>query len=443
MKRQARTPLDVFINANRIGRLSKSSSGVLSFSYADEWLDRPGAGPVSLSLPTSKQTWSGDPVTFVFENLLPDNTVIRERIAAKRQAAGSDAFSLLSAVGRDCVGALQFLPEGQAPDRLGVMSGREVTDREIADLLRDLGSTPLGLGDDDEFRISIAGAQEKTSLLLQGGKWIIPHGTTPTTHILKTPMPLRSDGVDLRQSCENEHFCMTFLRELGLDAAETDLKVFEDRKAIAIKRFDRMYREDGYIFRLHQEDVCQALSLPSSAKYQKDGGPGVERIMGLLSASAEQKSDRETFMTAMVVYWLLAASDGHAKNFSIHLSRTGAFRMTPLYDVMSLQPVFDAGQIQERKLRVAMSIGRRNHYGVPEITPRHFLETAEICRFSESGIHEIFARLIDTSERALDRAIEAMPDTFPEALITSIAGGYIARLDLLKRSLANDPEPDF
>lgn len=169
MRRDSRAPLDVFINASRIGQLARSSAGVLSFSYADDWLSMTGAGPVSLSMPTSKRVWSGDPVLFVFENLLPDNPQIRERIAARRNAVGSDAFSLLSAVGRDCVGALQFLPEGERPDPLASISGREVSDGEIAALLRDLGSAPLGMGDDDEFRISIAGAQEKTSLLLRDG----------------------------------------------------------------------------------------------------------------------------------------------------------------------------------------------------------------------------------------------------------------------------------
>lgn len=443
MRRDSRAPLDVFINASRIGQLARSSAGVLSFSYADDWLSMTGAGPVSLSMPTSKRVWSGDPVLFVFENLLPDNPQIRERIAARRNAVGSDAFSLLSAVGRDCVGALQFLPEGERPDPLASISGREVSDGEIAALLRDLGSAPLGMGDDDEFRISIAGAQEKTSLLLRDGKWLIPHGTTPTTHILKTPMPLRSDGVDLRLSCENEHFCMTFLRALGLPAAETSLMSFEDRKAIVIKRFDRFQREDGVLFRLHQEDICQALSVPSSMKYQKDGGPGVIRIMDLLAASAENEADRETFMSGVLVNWLLAASDGHAKNFSVFLSRTGAFRMTPLYDVMSLQPVFDAGQLPERRLRVAMSIGRRNHYGVPEITPRHFAETAELCRFPERSLRGLLDRVMDTSEAALDEAANAMPEQFPDHLITSICEGFRARQNLLRRTLRGDPEPDF
>lgn len=436
MKRARRVPLNVFMGQRRIGTLTKKSNGGLTFRYADEWMDAGRQGLVSYSLPVSKKTWSGDPVEFVFENLLPDDRRIREAIASKKHAAGSDAFSLLSVIGRDCVGALQFLPEGEAPDDPAALEYKKVSDRDVAKILTNLAQDPLGMNDDnDDFRLSIAGAQEKTALLRRDDTWNVPYGTTPTTHIFKTPMPLRADGVDLRQSCENEHFCMTFLRNLDMKAADTELATFEDQKAIIITRFDRG-SNDGVLQRRHQEDMCQALSLPSSMKYEKDGGIGIPDIMKLLLASETPNADREAFMKAQVVYWLLGASDGHAKNYSIFLPPTGGFRMTPLYDVMSLQPIIDAGQLPERRLRVALSVGKKKHYGVPEITPRHFSETAEICNYSKKALEDIFQSIIDTTHSAMDKTMTEMPKSFPEQLASSIANGAKGRVEIMKAVLA-------
>lgn len=437
MKRPRRIPLDVFMGRRHIGTLEKQSNGGLYFRYTDEWIDSGRQGLVSYSLPVSQKNWSGERVEFVFENLLPDNRSIREAIAGKKHAAGSDAFSLLSVIGRDCVGALQFLPEGERPSDPGAPEYKNVTDNDVAKILKNLTQDPLGMNDEDEdFRLSIAGAQEKTALLLRDDAWNVPHGTTPTTHIFKTPMPLRADGVDLRQSCENEHFCMTFLRNLGMKAAETKLATFEDQKAIIVTRFDRGLN-GGPIQRRHQEDMCQALSLPSSMKYEKDGGAGIPDIMKLLLASETPTADREAFMKAQVVYWLLAASDGHAKNYSIFLPPTGGFRMTPLYDVMSFQPIIDAGQLQERRLRVALSVGKKKHYGVPEITPRHFKETAEICNFSAKAMEEIFQSIIYTTHFAMEKTISEMPEGFPEQLATSIVNGVKGRLEIMKGVLTD------
>ena len=127
----------------------------------------------------------GDPVLAVFENLLPDNDDIRRRVAERSQAGGADAYNLLGAIGRDCVGALQFLPEGMDPGKAGAIDARAVDDKEIATIVSDLARNPLGIGTDQEFRISLADAQEKTALLYWRDKWHVPHGTTATTHIIK------------------------------------------------------------------------------------------------------------------------------------------------------------------------------------------------------------------------------------------------------------------
>ena len=146
-------PLNIYLNGRHVGQLNRSASGAISFQYADVWLKWEHTLPVSLSLPLREQRYTGAAVSAVFENLLPDNRDIRARLAGRKQADGIDAFSLLSKVGRDCVGALQFLPEGEDPEAVGAIDGREVSDAEIAAILADLSANPLGLGDDEDFRI--------------------------------------------------------------------------------------------------------------------------------------------------------------------------------------------------------------------------------------------------------------------------------------------------
>lgn len=389
-KRKSRIPLNVFLNGRLVGRLSRQSNGAISFQYDQAWLDWEGAIPVSLSMPLRETVFTGDTVIAVFDNLLPDNDAIRRRLAERSHAEGYDAYSLLSAVGRDCVGALQFLPDGSAPDAIGAISGREVSEEEIAKMLDGLAAHPLGITDDEEFRISLAGAQEKTALLRHNGKWMIPHGTTPTTHILKPAIGKLPNGMDLSDSVENEHACMQITAALGLPTAKTEVHEFGGKKVLVVERFDRIWTEDGRLLRRPQEDMCQALGIPPTRKYESDGGAGIKQIMELLKASDTPEEDRLTFFKAQIVFWLIGATDGHAKNFSIFLASGGRFRLAPLYDVMSTQPYLDAGQLQRKNMRMAMAIGDKRRYRVDEILPRHFEQIAVTCGYSIDAIKSVF-----------------------------------------------------
>ena len=206
---RTRIPLNIFLNGRLVGRLRRQASGAIDFEYDGAWLAWEHSLPVSLSLPLREDRFVGDPVIAVFDNLLPDSEQIRRRLAERVRAEGYDAYSLLAAVGRDCVGALQFLPDGEDPGPVGGVSGRPISDKEIADILVDLKRTPLGVDESEEFRISLAGAQAKTALLHWNDKWQVPHGTTATTHILKPEIGRLPNGVDFSQSVENEHLWST------------------------------------------------------------------------------------------------------------------------------------------------------------------------------------------------------------------------------------------
>ena len=430
-RRRSRIPLSVYLNSRLVGQLRKETSGAIDFRYDESWLNWEHTFPVSLSLPLREDRYIGEPVIAVFDNLLPDNIDIRSKLAQRSHADGADAFSLLGAIGRDCVGALQFMPEGEEPGETGTIDARKASDAEIAAILGDLASSPLGVGEDEEFRISLAGAQEKTALLYWKKGWHIPHGTTATTHILKPEIGKRPDGIDLSLSVENEHLCMTLTQALGLPTAKTDMATFGNKKVLVVERFDRTWTQDKRLLRRPQEDCCQALSIPPSRKYEKDGGPGIASLIELFQGSDDPARDQAIIMKAMIVFWLLAATDGHAKNFSLFLQPGGRFELTPLYDVMSVQPILDAGQLQRKQVKMAMAVGTSRHYPVHEIVPRHFLQTAEACGVGGSVMTAIFEELKDTSAKAIDTTLSAMPKTFPTALASSIIEGYQSRLRLL------------
>jgi serine/threonine-protein kinase HipA len=427
-KRRTRIPLNVFINARLLGQLNRETSGAIDFRYDPSWLDWEHALPVSLSLPLREDRYIGDPVIAVFDNLLPDSDDIRKNLAERVKANGYDAYSLLTAIGRDCVGALQFLPEGDDPGPAGTISGRPADDAEIGRLISNLSNAPLGVDEDTEFRISLAGAQEKTALLYWKNKWHIPTRTTATTHILKPQIGMLANGIDMTKSVENEHFCMRLMAELGLPTAKTEIQDFDGTRVLVVERFDRIWTRDKRLIRRPQEDLCQALSIPPTRKYQADGGPGMSQVLDLLKGSDDPDTDQKLFIKAQIIFWLIGATDGHAKNFSLFLTPGGQFSMTPIYDVLSAQPNMDAGQIRHNQMKLALSIGDKRHYVIEEIVPRHFYQTAKRCGIAESMITDILTELLEAIPEALNKTIAAMPTNFPTRMATSIKTAALSRL---------------
>jgi len=403
--------LSVALNGRLVGTLDRASNGAISFAYAPDWLgDERRAIPVSLSLPLREDRYTGAEVSAYFDNLLPDNDQVRRKVAEKVGAEGTDAFNLLARIGRECVGALQFLPDGADIPMPGPPQSAPLDEAEIADIIRNLASAPLGIQPDGEreFRISIAGAQEKTAFLWNDG-WCLPQGSTPTTHIFKPQLGELPNGLDMTRSVENEHFCLTFCRELDLEVPESKILDFEDVRVLAIKRFDRTETADGRLLRLPQEDFCQALSVPSALKYNSEGGPGIPECLSLLSGSDEPERDRLNFLKAQIAFWLIAATDSHAKNFSVFLFPGGRFKMTPIYDVMSAQPNFAQGRLRRNQIKLAMAVGGSRHYVVNEVLPRHFAQSAKLAGVSAQQFQELLHDLDGSAYDALERAAAAMP----------------------------------
>ena len=431
-RRPVHRPLRVFINGQLVGFFLKDPGGTVAFGYDESWLARDKAIPVSLSLPLREDPFKGPAVAAFFENLLPDSETLRRRVSEKVGAEGMDAYSLLSRIGRDCVGALQFLPEDEELKGSTEIQGRVASESEIEGMLLNLAQAPLGLERERDFRISIAGAQEKTALLRYKDQWWKPSGATPTTHILKKQMGTLPNGLDLSNSIENEFYCLRLLAAFGLPVNHAEISTFGKTKALVIERFDRRWTRDGRLLRLPQEDCCQALSVPPSRKYQNDGGPGISDILRLLKASDTPAEDQKRFLKALVVFFLIGATDGHAKNFSIFLGPLGRFRLTPLYDILSAQPSLALGQIHKKQMRLAMFAGTNRHYVVDRICGRHFAQTVDRVGLPRGLAKEVMEEVATQAVAAKQELEESMPLDFPKFIHRTIWGGIAARLGSLQ-----------
>jgi serine/threonine-protein kinase HipA len=411
--------LQIYENGQKVGMLKKTSAGAISFQYSEDWIvsNKP---PISMSLPIQEAEYSGPNVSAFFDNLLPDSSLIRRKIAERMNSQSDSAFDLLSAIGADCVGALQFVPEPLTAPKIKPIKGELITKNTIEKKLKNLESFPLGNDKENDFRISIAGAQEKTAFLRLNNNWYAPQGSTPTTHIFKPSMGMLHHGIDLTTSVENEWLCMEICRFFGLESANCELAKFGSQKCLVVERFDREWISKSKIRRIHQEDMCQALGYFSGSKYESDGGPGIAEIMEFLDASDERQKDRETFLKAQLVFYLLGATDGHAKNFSIFLTNTG-FRMAPLYDVMSIFPALSSRQIEKKHAKLAMAIGKNRKYRLFDIHTRHFEQTAAQVGFSITDFREIM-RWLKSRSSALTQAIR-LPRSFPKEVSLPILEG--------------------
>lgn len=432
-RKRRHAPLRVLLNNQLVGHFYKEPSGAITFRYDDAWLNGDYQIPVSLSLPLREDAYRGEVVSAVFENLLPDSDQIRRRVAEKVGADGVDAYSLLSVIGRDCVGALQFIPDDtdSIPDTTQI-EAEPVTPKEIERILNNLSIAPLGLSRDQDFRISVAGAQEKTALLYYEGKWWKPTGTTPTTHIMKTKIGTLPNGIDLSNSIENEFYCLKMMEAFGMNVNKTQIKTFGKTKALVIERFDRKWTKDGKLLRLPQEDCCQALSVPPTRKYQSDNGPSMLDILGLLKSSDIPFEDQQTFIKAQMLFWLMGATDGHAKNFSIHLGSYGRFHLTPLYDILSAQPSLDSRQIERKQMKLAMSVGDNRHYKIGDITLRHFIQTADKANLPKSLVKNVTEEIADTSEKTIEKLGNKLPKDFPDELHQSISTAFLSRITAIR-----------
>jgi serine/threonine-protein kinase HipA len=334
--------------------------------------------------------------------LLPDNSHILDRWGRRFRVSARNAFALIAHVGEECAGAVQFVrPErvkllGKGPKAVRWLDTAGVGERLRA--LRADQSAWRRPGDTGQF--SLAGAQPKTALYFERGRWGVPSGRTPTTHILKPPTG------ELDGHVENEHFCLALARELGLPAAASTVTRFGDEIAIVVERYDRL-RTRGGVLRVHQEDVCQALGVMPTKKYESEGGPGVRDIAELLRAhSSARAEDLDRFVDAIALNWLIGGPDAHAKNYSILIGAGGQTRLAPLYDLASALPY---PKLDLHKTTLAMKLG--GEYRLRAIGPRQWHKLASELRLdptrTRDRVRELATRIPDGAATVRRQAVES------------------------------------
>ncbi|HVE11019.1 MAG TPA: type II toxin-antitoxin system HipA family toxin [Paraburkholderia sp.] len=429
--------LTLWANGDYVGRWTITTRGDMELQYDPAWVASERGRPLSLSLPINlnNEPLKGDNVAHYFEGLLPDSDAIRRRVAARFKTGSIEAFDLLAAVGRDCVGALQLLPEGETPSGVGLVEGVAVDEEAIERHLLEV-VTPerfAGAADpDDDFRISLAGAQEKDAFLWWDGKWMKPRGATPTTHIFKLPLGLIGGRrADFSTSVDNEWLCLRLFNAYGLSAADARIATFGTQRVLVVERFDRIRSSDSSaLYRLVQEDFCQATGTSPLIKYENEGGPGLKQLFTFVHQSQDADGDLRALMASQILFWMLRAPDGHAKNFSIQLQAgtAGRFRLTPMYDVMSAYPVIgDApNQWATRDLKLAMALlGKNRHYLMHNIQRRHFNSTAKKVGYGENA-EPLLQELIGKTPAVVAQVQQQLPQGFSGEVADKVLGGLLA-----------------
>lgn len=430
--------LDLYQNGRRMGKITRKPDtyGVdrLSLHYDRDYLAWEGATPISLSLPLQEAPHNRKRVKDFLSNLLPESMPYRESLAECFGFEWPDPFSLIACLGRRAAGAVVFVPEGEDPGPEGAVTGKPVPDEEIESVLANLEDRPLGV--DREFPLALAGAQRKTALLRVDGEWRRPTGYTPTTHILK-PQIGRLMGTTFPDSVENEFLCQALTPAFGLATAPTEIGDFGDRRAIVVERFDREWTDDGRLLRVPHEDFLQAIGNSVFYKYEWDGGPGLTRMLDLLRGSVSADEDRRTFLKAQVVFWLLAAIDGHPKNYCLRLLPGGEYRLAPLFDIVSFQWTIHRGVFDADRVPLSFEVGTTEPTNaIGKITPHHFVESGEAAGIPPAVTREILTELVETRGEAFDHLRARLPDDFPPEVSDPILAAASKRLDETAQYLA-------
>ncbi len=413
--------LDVYLHSEFVGYLTQDNGGQMIFEYADGWLDRPGASPLSQSLPLRKERFSRNECRGYFGGILPEESK-REIIARNLGISARNDYAMLEQIGGECAGAITFVPTGE-PLPESDYRYRTLSSEELAAVLRELPKRPL-LAGEEGIRLSLAGAQDKVAVRVDGDEISLPLGGAPSTHILK-PGGDRFEGV-----VANEALCMKLAAAIGIPTAKVEARNIEGMEYLLVERYDRIFRADSgqepVLERLHQEDFCQALGIVSEMKYQKEGGPSLKQCFALLrEVSSTPVIDLSRLLDAVIFNYLVGNNDAHGKNFSLLYRGIGTDDMqvslSPLYD--SLSTVY----YPEVSRTMAMKLG--GQYSSEKVMPPNFEQFAEEARLAKPMVRRRVLEVVEKIFSALP-ALEQVDNT-----TQAIARLIVGRCDHAKRLL--------
>lgn len=388
--------LHILFGPQVIGRLDyHRKKDAISLSYEESWQFSPDGFPASLSLPLAKRVHGDERIRPFLQGLLPDNPAVLEAWGKRFQVSPRNPFDLIKHVGEDCAGALQFV----RPERLDlILSGAldaliPLSEADLEKRFQDLGDQARSIPMQIEGRFSLAGAQTKDALHLKEGKWFVPSGRFPSTHILKPELE------DFDHHAINEHFCLQLASKVGIIRAESSILTIAGKRVLCVKRYDRLADGQGGIRRIHQEDFCQATGCFPNQKYQADGGPSAAGIVRLLNDYSDDPfDDVARFIMGLAFNWVVAGTDAHSKNYSILHDRGSVLRLAPLYDLASYLPY--QRDANSTKVKLAMKIG--GSYRLHEIDAKHWRKWSEEADVPHAFMSAYVVTLIDGILRSLD-----------------------------------------
>lgn len=394
--------LSVRLHGEPLGTLEQAESGKLRFHY-----EKAALRSLSLSMPLSEKRFEDEACEAYFGGLLPESQQARLLIAKKYGANARNTFSLLKAIGYDCAGAvsLHSLTEAVKAAKTFQLQAKALSDKALAQHIRELPKKPLFLGAEG-LRISLAGAQDKAAVCLMDGQIALPLEGTPTTHLLKPGI------AGLEATVENEWLCMTLAKQIGLDVPIVEIREAEGVPYLLISRYDRRFVEGECIERIHQEDFCQALGVPSSLKYQADGGPVLKDCFQLLHKVSQPAKARTTLLKMVVFNALIGNCDAHAKNFSLLHHDDGSTQLAPAYDLLC------TSHYEMTTSKMAMKLGGK--YKLKEVFPRHWEAFAEECSLSPSLVRKTLSSVSEQLSKAVHVLRPEKKDEIYKAIFDTI-----------------------
>ena len=411
--------LIVYMNGDRVGALDEDDSGLLEFRYAPEWTGRSDAMPLSRSLPLQSEPFRGKHARPFFAGILPDEGP-RQQIAAILGISERNDFAMLERIGGECAGAVSLLPEDATAPTVGETRVRELSERELEDIVTELPRRPLMAGREG-LRLSLAGSQSKLPVLIRDATIALPLGNTPSTHIIK-PEPERFPGL-----VANEVLCMTLARAVGLNVPPVTVRPVGNKPCIVVQRYDRTTGADGTVTRVHQEDFCQALGFPPERKYQQEGGPLLRDCIGLLREwSTVAALDIRDFLDGLIFNVLIGNADAHGKNYSI-LYRKTERRLAPFYDLVCTLAW------PELSKTPAMKIGKSE--SIETIMPAHWQKMAQESRVGWPMLRERIVDLCGKTIEGLKRK-EVLTASNDPAMSERVAGIVQERSSSLLQSMS-------
>lgn len=420
--------LDVYLHGARAGALERRSRARLRFAYAPDWVEGERA-PISLSLPVRERAFDHAECAPFFEGLLPEGDFLKA-ISRTLHVSARNPFQLLAEIGGECAGAISVgAVGGPAPGRTDAPP-RWLEDEELGGLLSDLPDRPLlgTIDEEDGFRISLAGAQDKVGVVFDGERIGLTKGNPPSTEIVKAPIPGVEDAI------ANEALCMILATHVGLNAATVEPRLAAGQEYLLVHRYDRNELEtaDG---RLHQEDFCQALGLVPAVKYENEGGPRVSDCAQLIRGhSAAPAADIIALLDALLFNFLIGNHDAHSKNYSLLLDGPGAIRIAPLYDLLAIAAIPGASRT------LAMKYGgeKRPQY----LRRRHLRRLADDLEVRPALVERRAQTMTERMPIALEDARRKLPVPFQDRPVLDRIGEVVAeRAGRLRKALV-EPADD-